>query len=436
MEQEYHQLEANDQINDNVPPSAHIIGHDSWQQVGLMLVTSLNCGYILSFSNLMLVPLGWTWGIICMLIVGFYTAYANWLLAAFHFVNGQRFIRYRDLMGYCYGRKMYYITWVFQFMVIILGNMGFILFGGEALKEVNSILSDHPLRLQYFIVITGMAFFMFAFFIPTMSAMRTWIGVSTIITFSYTVILLAFMIKEGKTNSEKEYEIPGSKVGKVFNGLGAISAIVACNTTGLLLEIQSTLREPAVKNMRKAIYLQYSVGLIFYYGVSVVGYWAYGSAVSEYLPKELQGPKWIKILINLAVFLQTIVSQHMYVTPIHEALDTNFLKLEESIHSKENVKRRFFLRLAFFTGNTFVAAALPFIANFVNLFGSLALIPVTFVFPSLIFLKVKGKTARLEQNLWHCFNVVLFSLLSIVTTISAIRLIVNNVRQYNFFADS
>jgi hypothetical protein len=68
-----------------------------------MLVASFNCGYILSFSNLMLVPLGWTWGIICLVVVGFYTAYANWLLAAFHFINGQRFIRYRDLMGYLYG---------------------------------------------------------------------------------------------------------------------------------------------------------------------------------------------------------------------------------------------------------------------------------------------------------------------------------------------
>ncbi|KAM6594507.1 hypothetical protein CsatA_002210 [Cannabis sativa] len=442
MEQDYHQLEANiDHENTNKeyapPSSAHIIGLDSWQQVGLMLVTSLNCGYVLSFSNLMLVPLGWKWGITCLLVVGFYSAYANWLLASFHYINGQRFIRYRDLMGYVYGEKMYYITWVLQFMVLTLGNMGFILFGGEALKEVNSILSDHPFRLQYFIIISGLGFFMFAFFIPTMSAMRAWIRASTVITFSYTIILLVLMIKEGKTNSAKNsYEIPGSKVGKVFNGFGAISAIVACNTTGVLPEIQSTLREPAVKNMRKAIGLQYSLGLVFYYGVSIVGYWAYGSEVSEYLPKELKGPNWIKVLINLAVFLQTIVSQHMYVTPIHETLDTNFLQLEESIHSKENIKRRIFLRFAFFAGNTFVVTALPFMGNFVNLFGSLALIPVTFVFPSMIFLKVKGKTSRIENNMWHCFNAVLFSLLAGVSTISALRLIVNNVRQYHFFADS
>uniref|UniRef100_A0A803QXF4 Amino acid transporter transmembrane domain-containing protein n=1 Tax=Cannabis sativa TaxID=3483 RepID=A0A803QXF4_CANSA len=201
MEQDYHQLEANiDHENTNKeyapPSSAHIIGLDSWQQVGLMLVTSLNCGYVLSFSNLMLVPLGWKWGITCLLVVGFYSAYANWLLASFHYINGQRFIRYRDLMGYVYGEKMYYITWVLQFMVLTLGNMGFILFGGEALKEVNSILSDHPFRLQYFIIISGLGFFMFAFFIPTMSAMRAWIRASTVITFSYTIILLVLMIKE------------------------------------------------------------------------------------------------------------------------------------------------------------------------------------------------------------------------------------------------
>lgn len=54
----------------------------------------------------------------------------------------------------------------------------------------------------------------------------------------------------------------------------------------------------------------------------------------------------------------------------------------------------------------------------------------------LFFSQVKGKTARPEKNLWHWFNIVIFSLLAIVTTISAVRLIVNNVKEYNFFADT
>jgi hypothetical protein len=76
---------------------------DSWQQVGLLLVTGFNCGYVLSFSNLMMVPLGWWWGAACLLLVAGAAWYANWLLAGLHLVDGHRFIRYRDLMGYVFG---------------------------------------------------------------------------------------------------------------------------------------------------------------------------------------------------------------------------------------------------------------------------------------------------------------------------------------------
>jgi len=31
--------------------------------------------------------LGWTWGIICLFVVGLFSAYANWLSAAFHFID-------------------------------------------------------------------------------------------------------------------------------------------------------------------------------------------------------------------------------------------------------------------------------------------------------------------------------------------------------------
>jgi len=188
--------------------------------------------------------------------------------------------------------------------------------------------------------------------------------------------------------------------------------------------------------MRKALYLQYTVGLIVYYGVSIAGYWAYGSTVSEYLPKELRGPKWVKILINAAVFVQSVVSQHIFIAPVHEALDTKFLKLDESMHSRENIKRLLCVRAFLFTGNTLVTAAFPFMGDFVNLFGSFTLIPLTFVFPSMIFIKIKGKKARIEKKVWHWTNIVVFSLLAVATTISAVRLIVNNVRTYHFFADT
>ena len=83
----------------------------------------------------------------------------------------------------------------------------------------------------------------------------------------------------------------------------------------MYMNFQSTLRKPAVKNLRKALYLQYTVGLFFYYGVSIVGYWAYGSAVSAYLPEDIDGPKWANVTVNAISFVQSIISQHVRILP-------------------------------------------------------------------------------------------------------------------------
>lgn len=423
-------------VIENGPVSAHTIDRDSWRQVGLLLVTGYSCGYILTFSNLMLVPLGWTWGIISLIAIAAFSAYSSWLLAGFHFVNGQRFIRYRDLMGSLFGREMFYLTWISQIMILLLTNMGFILLGGKALKEINTEFGGSPLRLQYFIIITGAAYFIFSILVPTISSMGKWLIISTVLTFTYIVILLALVIKDGlKSNRVIDYEVRGTNVSKMFNAFCAISAMVTCNAAGIIPEIQSTLRMPAVKNMRKALYLQFTVGLAFYYGVSIAGYWSYGSAVSEYLPEELSGPRWAKVLINSVVFTQSIISQHAFIAPVHEALDTKFLNLNKGIHSRENIKCLISLRAMLFTLNTLVAAALPFMGDFVNLLGSFLLIPLTFLFPSMIYIKVKRETTKINQ-VWHWAIIFLFTLLTVVTTVAAVRLIINNVAKYYLFADT
>ena len=79
----------------------------------------------------------------------------------------------------------------------------------------------------------------------------------------------------------------------------------------------------------------------------------------------------------------------MFVAPIHEALDTKFLNLDKGMHSRANIKCLILLRAFVFTVNTLVTAAFPFMGDFVNLFGSFTLIPLTFIFPSMIFIKVR-----------------------------------------------
>ncbi|GAY47259.1 hypothetical protein CUMW_103230, partial [Citrus unshiu] len=267
-------------------------------------------------------------------------------------------------------------------------------------------------------------------------AMRmVWLVVSFFVTFTYIFILLFVLVNNGKSNKHRNYELKGSKTDKVFNSLGAISAVVVANAPCLLPEMQSTLRQPVVKNMRKALYVQFTVGLLFYYGIPIVGYWAYGSTASVYLPEQISCVKWVKVFINSSVFLQSMVCQQVFISPIHETLDTKFLKLEESMFSRENIKRRFFLRGFLFAFNIFVAAAFPFIGDFVNLIGSFALIPITFVFPSMVFIKVKANTARVKKKAWHWFNILLFSLVTVATTVAAVRFVIKDIHHYSFFTD-
>uniref|UniRef100_A0A803KQC2 Amino acid transporter transmembrane domain-containing protein n=1 Tax=Chenopodium quinoa TaxID=63459 RepID=A0A803KQC2_CHEQI len=374
-------IKNGDQILEEVPTSAHAIGNDSWQQVSLMLVTSFNCGWILSFSNLMLVPLGWA------------------------FTSS----KVRDSSDTETSWGIY--------------------------LEINLVFSETALRLQYYIIITGVVYCIFAFVVPNMSAMRVWVGASTFLTFGFIGVLLAVSAKDGNSNRHRNYEVRGSTVGKVFNALGAVSAMIVSNNSGMVPEIQSTLQKPVVRNMRIALCTQYTVGLMVYYGVSIYGYWLYGSDVPDYLPMALSGPKWAKILINLAVFLQNVISQHMFFQPVHEALDTKFLKVDESTYSRRNITRRFLLRVLVFTGNTLVTAAIPFMGDFMNLLGSFTLVTLTFIFPSMIYIKVKGKTARTEMKAWHWTLIIVFSILAVATTISAVRLIINNVRNYELFAN-
>ena len=41
-----------------------------------------------------------------------------------------------------------------------------------------------------------------------------------------------------KSNRQKDYGVHGSPAEKAFNALGAVAAILVCNTSGMLTEIQ------------------------------------------------------------------------------------------------------------------------------------------------------------------------------------------------------
>ena len=64
-------------------------------------------------------------------------------------------------------------------------------------QAINTEFTHTPARLQWFITATGFIYFAFAYFVPTISAMRNWLATSAVLTLAYDVALLAILIRDG-----------------------------------------------------------------------------------------------------------------------------------------------------------------------------------------------------------------------------------------------
>lgn len=66
-----------------------------------------------------------------------------------------------------------------------------------------------------------------------------------------------------------------------------------------------------VENMLKALYFQFTAGVLPMYAVTFVGYWAYGNSTSAYLLNNVNGPVWVKAFANICAFLQSVIALHV-----------------------------------------------------------------------------------------------------------------------------
>lgn len=398
-----------EETTDESKNTAHRISEDPWYQVGFILITAMNSAYVLGYPGICMVPLGWIAGSLGFIAVAFISFYANYILARLHQIEGVRHIRYRDLAGYIYGDNIYYFTWALQYINLFMGNIGFIILAGEAMKAIYTLYdSEDILKLPYCIIITGIVCSIFAFGIPHLSALRFWLGISTLLSLIYISVAILLSIKDGLNNLQRDYEIPGSKETKIFNSIGASINMVFLYNFGMLPEMQATVKRPYVRNMRKALYLQFLMGSVSVYAVIFVGYWAYGSSTSSYLLNNVNGPNWVKTLANASAFLQTVISLHIFASPTYEYLDTKFGRMNESIYSAHNWIVRLVTRGAYLIITTMAAAMFPFMGDFVSLTSAVSVVPLTFVLPNHMYIKVKGKDLNALHKSWHWLNVWFF----------------------------
>lgn len=71
------------------------------------------------------------------------------------------------------------------------------------------------------------------------------------------------------------------------------------------------MRQPVAGNMMKALYFQFTIGILPLYAIVFMGYWAYGNDTSAYLLNNVNGPVWVKAFVNMFAFLQSVITFHV-----------------------------------------------------------------------------------------------------------------------------
>ncbi|KAL4575045.1 hypothetical protein LXL04_021885 [Taraxacum kok-saghyz] len=426
---------SDDQLAIEIPETAHQISSDSWFQVGFVLTTGINSAYVLGYSGAVMVPLGWAGGVVGLLLATAISLYANALIAYLHEFGGKRHIRYRDLAGFIYGPKAYKLTWVLQYINLFMINVGYVILAGQALKATYVLYTDeHEMKLPYFVAIAGFACGLFAICIPHLSALRFWLGFSTFFSLVYIVIAFSLSLRDGIRDPPRDYGIPGSNINKIFTTIGACASLVFAFNTGMLPEIQATVKQPVVGNMMKALYFQFTVGVVPLYAVAFMGYWAYGNEASAYLLNSVSGPVWVKTFANISAFLQTVIALHIFASPMYEYLDTKY-GIKGSALALKNLSFRVMVRGGYLTITTLLAAALPFIGDFMSLTGAISTFPLTFILANHMYLVAKRNKLSSLQKSWHWLNVVFFGFMSVAAAVAALRLIAVDSKNYSIFAD-
>ncbi|KAK7276345.1 hypothetical protein RIF29_17484 [Crotalaria pallida] len=418
-----------------IPDTAHQISTDSWFQVAFVLTTGINSAYVLGYSGTMMVPLGWVGGVVGLFLASGISLYANALVAMLHEFGGTRHIRYKDLAGHIYGRKAYSLTWVLQSFNLFMINAGYIIVAGSALKAVYVLYrDDDQMKLPYFITMAGFVCALFAICIPHLSALGIWLGFSTVFSLVYFVIAFVLSLRDGIKSPARDYSIPGASTSKIFSTIGASANLVFAFNTGMLPEIQATIRQPVVKNMMKALYFQFTVGVLPMFLVTFTGYWAYGSSTTTYLLNNVNGPVWVKAMANITAFLQSVIALHIFASPMYEYLDTKH-GIKGSAMAFKNLSFRILVRGGYLTLTTFISALMPFLRDFMSITGAICTIPLTFILANHMYLVANENKLASIQKLWHWLNICFFGFMSFAASVAGIRLIFLDYETYHFFAD-
>ncbi|KAF7805673.1 GABA transporter 1-like [Senna tora] len=418
----------------------------SWVHCGYHLTTSIVAPPLLSLPYAFTF-LGWTAGMLCLVIGGVVTFYSYNLISLVlehHAQQARRQLRFRDMardiLGPRWGR---YFVGPIQFAVCYGAVVACTLLGGQCMKAIYLVSTPNgSMKLYEFVIIFGCLMLILAQ-IPSFHSLRHINLLSLVLCLAYSACATAASIYIGNSSKgpKKDYSLHGDAENRVFGIFNAIAIIATTYGNGIIPEIQATLAPPVKGKMFKGLCVCYTVLTVTFFTVAISGYWAFGNQAAGLVLTNFVDdgkplvPKWFIYMINNFTIAQLSAVGVVYLQPTNEVLEQAFGDPKSPEFSIRNVIPRVISRSLAMSVATVIAAMLPFFGDINSLIGAFGFIPLDFILPA-VFFNLTFKPSKRTPIFWfNLIIVVAFSAMGAIAAVAAVRQIVLDAKNYRLFAN-
>ncbi|XP_047327196.1 lysine histidine transporter-like 8 [Impatiens glandulifera] len=392
--------------------------------------------------------LGWSWGILSLMIAYLWQLYTLWILVQLHeAVPGKRYNRYVELAQAAFGERLG--LWLALFPTVYLSagtSTALILIGGETMKLFFQIVcgplcSSNPLStVEWYLVFTSLCIVLSQ--LPNLNSIAGLSLVGAITAIIYCTMVWVLSVSQPRPPSMSYEPISlHSSAATIFSIMNALGIVAfAFRGHNLVLEIQatmpSTFKHPAHVPMWKGAKVAYFLIAMCLFPVAIGGFWAYGnqmppggmlSALFAFHSQDI--PRGLLAMTFLLVVFNCLSSFQIYSMPVFDSFEASYT-------SRTNRPCSIWVRSCFrvFYGfiSLLIGVALPFLSGLAGLLGGLTL-PVTFAYPCFMWVLLK-KPAKYSFN-WY-LNWILGWIgigFSLAFSVGGILSLVNNGIKLKFF---
>ncbi|KAJ7546023.1 hypothetical protein O6H91_08G020600 [Diphasiastrum complanatum] len=419
----------------------------TWLHAGYHLTTSIAAPALLSLP-FAFTGLGWGPGTVALILGAAITFYSYVLISKVledTEAHGHRIIRFRDLAGHVLGPTWStFVVLPVQFVLCLGTIIGSTLLAGQSMKIIYLIYHPHgSMKLYEFIIIVGIIMIILSQ-LPSFHSLRYLNLLSLLMCLGYSTSVVGASIYAGHSSHapSRDYSLPGSSTGKIFNAFNALAIIATTYGNGIIPEIQATLAPPVAGKMVRGLLLTYAVVVSTFFSVAFSGYWAFGNLAAgnifyNFAPTDGPSliPNWLLFLANMFVIVQLFAVALVYSQPTFEIIEGRASDVEQKRFALRNFLPRLVLRSVFIAVATLIAAMIPFFGDINAFIGAFGFTPLDFVFPMILY-NANFKPSPRTLIFWvNMIIMVVYTAIGILGCISAIRQIVIDSQNYKLFAN-